>query len=53
MEGGLPMTVLDENGNNVDIPLNCLMWEEGGHFFMMTASELTQAEMLKIAEGLK
>lgn len=42
---------VDANGK--DIPVSYIMWEEDGLFFMMQASKLTQAEMIKIAESLE
>lgn len=42
---------VDANGNA--IPVNYLMWEEDGLFFMIQASMLTQSEMITVAESLK
>lgn len=41
------------DANGQAIPVNYLMWEEDGYFFMMTASKLTQDELVKTAESLK
>ena len=47
------MTVRDEAGNNVTLPVDYLLWEEDGIFFLMDATQLTQEEMIRIAESLQ
>lgn len=53
VKNAMMMTVLDANGQNITLPVNYLMWEEDGLFFMMQTSKLTQDEVIKIAESLK
>lgn len=43
--------LVDANGQA--IPVNYLLWEEDGLFFMIQASKLTQDEIVKVAESLK
>lgn len=47
------MTVRDEAGNNVTLPVDYLMWEEDGSFFVIDATQLSQEEMIQIAESLQ
>lgn len=47
------MTVSDDAGNNVTLPVNYLMWEEESNFFVIDATQLSQEEMLLIAESLQ
>lgn len=47
------MTVLDNAGKNVTLPVDYLMWEENNHFFVIDATQLSQEEMIRIAESLK
>lgn len=47
------MTVRDEAGNNVTLPVDYLMWEEAGSFFVIDATQLTREEMIHIAESLQ
>lgn len=53
IEDAMMMTVQDANGQNVNIPVDYLMWEENGQFFVINATELTQEEMIKVAGSLK
>jgi hypothetical protein len=46
------MTVRDEAGNNITLPVNYLMWEEGSNFFVIDTTQLAQNEMIRIAESL-
>lgn len=47
------MTVQDAAGNDVTIPVDYLMWEENGSFFLMDATQLSQEEMIRVAESLQ
>lgn len=47
------MTVLDKAGKNVTLPVDYLMWEENGSFFVIDATQLSQEEMIQIAESLQ
>jgi len=53
VKDAMRMTVQDANGQNITLPVDYLMWEEDGFFFMMDATELTQEEMIKVAESLE
>jgi hypothetical protein len=53
IEDALLMTVQDANGQNIDLPVDYLMWEENGQFFIIDATRLSQQEMIRIAESLK
>lgn len=47
------MTVGDGKGGNRILPVNYLMWEEDGSFFVIDSSSLGLDEILQIAESLK
>lgn len=47
------MTVRDAAGNNATLPVDYLMWEENGSLFVIDATQLTQEEMIQIAESLQ
>ena len=53
VEDALLMTVQDRSGNNVNLPVDYLMWEENGYFFVIDATELSKEQMIRIAESLK
>lgn len=53
IEDAMQMTIKDENGQNVNLPVDYLLWEENGQFLVINATELTQEEMVKVAESLK
>jgi hypothetical protein len=47
------LTVGDGKGNDHILPVNYLMWVENGSLFVIDSPELSQSELLKVAEGLK
>jgi hypothetical protein len=53
IEDAMLMKVQDKNGQNVNLPVDYLMWEENGQFFSIDATGLTREEMLRIAGSLK
>lgn len=53
VEDAMLMTVQDRNGDNVNLPVDYLMWEENGYFFVIDATQLDREQMIKVAESLK
>lgn len=43
----------DRDGKTQQMAVNLLVWEEDGFFFQMRSNQLSQEEMVKIAESLK
>jgi hypothetical protein len=52
VEDGLQMTVRAEDGSNTNLPVDTLLWEEDGLYFMINATRLSLDELIQIAESL-
>jgi hypothetical protein len=53
IEDAMLMTVQDENGQNINLPVDYLMWEKSDQFFIIDVTALTREEIVRIAKGLK